>query len=110
MSWYTIKTKRVNLPEPYDMFWIEVIKAESLSGRVIRELESLQDKVSINTIESAYSKLIVNWNITDPDTGEPLKSPREDPEELYKLPMEVINLIGQTALGSITSMDPTNAS
>jgi len=75
-------------------FWVEMRGLESFShGQSLELAEKLRNASDEDTVEESHkllAMLIKDWNLTDPETGEPLPIPKEDRSSLLKIPHEFV--------------------
>lgn len=75
-------------------FWVELRGLESFthgeSLEMMKQMDELSDSETIDATHKLFQKIIVDWNLTDPETDEPLPIPKKDPESLLRLPNEFI--------------------
>lgn len=99
-GWFKPGVFRISFKElGYSQFWVEIIEPGSyLYGDTVR-YESLNPDSDRHEIEVELARLIANWNLTDPTTGESLPLPTaEDTTPLYRLPLMFIGAM-QEAVG-----------
>jgi len=111
VSWYQAKTKRIDL-EKFGAKGLYVVFSDMSSlpygeARAIqKKFDSLdKDNPTQDQAEEVLKEvipLIIEWNVTDPKTGEALKQP-EKVEDFDALPMEVLMHILN---GGFSSEDP----
>jgi len=62
-------------------------------GMTAASREDIDPAEAIQLVERQVAESVLDWNLTDPETDEPLKTPSEDPSVLEHIPMEVIFFI-----------------
>jgi hypothetical protein len=98
MGWkdYLAKKSRVYTFEDFGCpdFWVKMRGLESFthgeSLQMMKEMENLSDEESVEASHNLFKKLVIDWNLTDPETDEPLPLPKVDTESLLRLPNEFI--------------------
>ncbi len=94
-GWFKPKTVRVTFEKVgYPQFYVDIIKPSSyLYGDVVA-FEGIGPGSPREEVEVALSRVIADWNLTDPRTGEPLPVPSpEDPSPLLALPISFLLVI-----------------
>lgn len=97
MPWKINRSKRVTLEKfGFPDFWIEVDSPLSELYGNVRKMEAAidsgDDDEDVNL--SSFAKYILDWNLTDPETDEPLKVPDEKNfASIERLPVAVILFI-----------------
>lgn len=100
MSW---ETYRKNKTKEYTFesigapdFWVKMISMDTMRYGESKELredtEKIQEESSDDDelMRKLLSRYIIAWNLTDPDTDEPMPVPSKDISALDKLPMDFI--------------------
>ena len=105
MSWEKYKksrTLRLDLKDiDLDGFWIDLRKVKSFTGAEADVLDEYRKKAesenkadSDEAVAFVLGKMIIGWNITDPDNESVvLPLPSKDPTVIKKLPLEIFGLI-----------------
>lgn len=105
MSWDKYKRSRVLKVDlgaiSLDGFWVEVRRIKSFTGaeadiieNIRKQAESDDKAVSDRAVAEFLGKLVLAWNITDPDDEATiLPLPKNDPNVIKKLPLEVFSYI-----------------
>jgi len=105
MGWFKPKTFRVDFEElGYPQFWIDVKEPGSfLLGEADEITEPLEgDDVSAENIAEVLCKMIMDWNLTDPETDVPLDIPTEkDSSSILRLPTSFLRYL-QEAINAQT--------
>lgn len=105
MGWFKPKTFRVTFEElGYPQFWIDVKEPGSfLLGEADEITEPLEgDDVSAENIAEVLCKMIMDWNLTDPETDVPLDIPTEkDSSSILRLPTSFLRYL-QEAINAQT--------
>lgn len=104
-GWFKPKTFRVEFEGlGYPQFWIDVKEPGSfLLGEADAITEPLEgDDVSAENIAEVLGKMIMGWNLTDPETDVPLDVPTEkDSSSVLRLPTSFLRYL-QEAINSQT--------
>ena len=51
-----------------------------------------------DVLKRQFASLIVSWNVPDAETGEPLTSPKDDPESPFRAPTDIMELVSTEIL------------
>lgn len=106
-GWYKSKTKKVDLekfgaPELYvafqDVSSLPYGDARALQKRISSLDAENPDEGQATQVLSEIIGLILEWNITDPQTGEAIPKPTK-PEDFDVLPMEVLMYLLEQSFG-----------
>lgn len=62
-------------------------------GMTAAKVDEIDPLEAVELIERQVAENILEWNLTDPETDEPLPIPAEDPSVLERLPTEVLFFI-----------------
>ena len=91
------KKYKVNLGElipGLDGIWVEMREFKSLT---LAEASLLTVKTSneadINNVKRSLEKLVLGWNLTDMESGEPLEIPSSNINSLDRVPVEVLTVL-----------------
>lgn len=96
MGWFKPKTIRVTFDElGYPQFWIDVKESGSyLVGEADEIAGGLTEDSTTDEATTALSKMIVDWNMLDPETDALLAVPtKEDPDSILRVPNAFIRLL-----------------
>ena len=85
-------------------FSFAAVDINSLLYGELEKLMELRDRVEGDTVSSELiqalmERLVISWNLTDPETGTPLAPPKEDSTSFRRLPMSFINHMITTIMG-----------
>lgn len=96
-GWFKPKTFRVEFEElGYPQFWIDVKEPGSfLLGEADEITEPLEgDDVSAENIAEVLGKMIIGWNLTDPETDVPLDVPtKKNSSSVLRLPTSFLRYL-----------------
>jgi len=100
MGWEAYRKKRVVRHDFGEQgcgeFWVDLLSMDGLpygESKKFRNLDMASEQ-GMRESEKILAGHIVNWSLTDPETGEPLPVPtKKDPSPLDKLPSEFILLM-----------------
>ena len=93
-GWYKPKSTKVTM-EPYGRpdLWVEIKKTASMTRAEAKAITVDADEDGAK----ALAFFILDWNMTDPYTDEPLAVPTtDDPSSIDYLPSEIIEYLGRS--------------
>lgn len=119
MAWYKQKTIEGDFEaEGYPDFKFTAVDVNSLLYGELEDLMALRnkatasDEASSDLIKELLHRLVIDWNLTDPETDEPLAPPAKDETTFRRLPMSFINHMITKILGEVEkeAVPPENGS
>jgi hypothetical protein len=116
-GWYVKRVKRINLVDRFpeaEGLWADFAEMDSFTYGEAQDLRRRYERLSKSedpekneqAMKELLGIMVPSWNITDPDTGEPLKSPKESKNAIDRLPMEVLSYILEKGFGTGTEEGP----
>jgi len=79
------KTRRVNCPS--DVFGKDAyfLRKRFIKTRQIQILEGIVQSGDLNKVHEELAKYVLEWNVKDAETGDPLPQPYQNPDALAEL-------------------------
>jgi len=93
MGWFKPKTIHVTFEKlGYPQFWVDIKESGSyLVGEADEIAGGLTEESTTEEAIEALSRMIVDWNMLDPETDAPLSVPtRKDPSSVLRMPNALI--------------------
>lgn len=76
-------------------FWIDLRKSGTLTPAEMEIVTRVNPGSDFDkeAFKKAFAVLILDWNLTHPETGKPLAIPQKDSKSLDVIPMDIFNLL-----------------
>ncbi len=76
-------------------FWVDLRKSGTLTPAEMEIVAKVNtgSEFDKDAFKKAFAVLILDWNLTHPDTGKPLPPPNKDSKSLDVIPMDIFNLL-----------------
>jgi hypothetical protein len=102
MSWkeylakrrYRLTLEKLDMPD----FWIELRELKTLTIAEFKKLTSIKpgtdpESLDASKVIDVIGPLVTAWNLTDPETGEPLPIPSKAGDKIDRIPIDILLFI-----------------